>query len=162
MAMTMDRRAALRVATRAAVCATAAAPALAFAAADAQALPSFFAELEERTFRFFWDCADPDTGLMPDRWPTPSFCSIAAVGFALTAWPLGAERGWVSRGEVRERTLRTLRFVFEFAPFFRANLHYLRENSHSMIHRIQLYDLLNHHLIIKLKDNKIHGRFGFP
>ena len=111
MAMTMDRRAALRVATRAAVCATAAAPALAFAAADAQALPSFFAELEERTFRFFWDCADPDTGLMPDRWPTPSFCSIAAVGFALTAWPLGAERGWVSRGEVRERTLRTLRFL---------------------------------------------------
>ena len=28
----------------------------------------------------------PRTGLAPDRWPTPSACSIAAVGFALTAY----------------------------------------------------------------------------
>ena len=36
-------------------------------------------------------------GLVPDRYPTPSYASIAAVGFALTAYPIGAERGYVSR-----------------------------------------------------------------
>lgn len=78
-------------------------------------LPRFFADLQQRTFRFFWERADPTTGLVPDRWPTPSFASIAAVGFALTAYPIGVERGWVSRDQARERTLATLRF-FAQAP----------------------------------------------
>jgi hypothetical protein len=48
---------------------------------------------------------------MPDRWPTRSFCSVAAVGFALTAWPIGVERGWISRAAARARTLQVLRFL---------------------------------------------------
>lgn len=78
-------------------------------------LPRVFEELQERTFRYFWDNADPETGLVPDRYPTPSFASIAAVGFALTAYPIGVERGYVTRDEARERVLRTLRF-FHHAP----------------------------------------------
>ena len=54
-------------------------------------------------------------GLVPDRWPSKSFCSIAAVGFALNAYAIGAERGWISRAQARERTLNTLRF-FASAP----------------------------------------------
>jgi hypothetical protein len=68
-------------------------------------------DLEERTFDFFWDLAHPATGLVPDRWPTPSFSSVAAVGFGLTAYPIGAERGWVTREQARDRTLSTLRFL---------------------------------------------------
>jgi len=75
----------------------------------------FIAELQERTFRWFWDQTPNDTGLTPDRWPTPSFCSIAAVGFALTAWGIGVERGWITRAQALERTLNTLRF-FRNAP----------------------------------------------
>jgi hypothetical protein len=51
-------------------------------------------------------------GLVPDRWPTPSFASIAAVGFALPAYAIGAERGWCSRREARDVTLTTLRFFW--------------------------------------------------
>ena len=69
-------------------------------------------DLEERTFRFFWDTTDPRTGLAPDRWPTPSFASIAAIGFALTAYPIGVANGWVSRAAARDRTLATLRFLW--------------------------------------------------
>jgi hypothetical protein len=47
-------------------------------------------ELEHRTFEFFWRTADPVTHLVPDRYPTPSFSSIAAVGFGLTAYAIGA------------------------------------------------------------------------
>lgn len=52
---------------------------------------------------------------MPDRWPTPSFSSIAAVGFGLTVYAVGVERGWITRQQARERTLATLEF-FRQAP----------------------------------------------
>jgi len=66
-------------------------------------------EVERRSFHFFWDLADPDTRLIPDRAPTPSFSSVAAVGFGLTAYCVGAERGYVTRAAAAERTLATLR-----------------------------------------------------
>lgn len=68
-------------------------------------------DLARRTFRYFWETTDAATGLAPDRWPTESPCSIAAVGFALTAYAIGADRGYVARGEARERTRVTLRFL---------------------------------------------------
>src|SRR5215213_5460635 len=68
-------------------------------------------DIQERTFRYFWDLAQPENGLIPDRWPTPSFSSVAAVGFGLTAYPIGAERGWITREEARRRVLTTLRFL---------------------------------------------------
>ncbi len=75
----------------------------------------FLDDLQERTFRFFWETTNPENGLVPDRHPTPSFSSIAAVGFGLTAYPIGVERGWVSREDARQRVLVTLRF-FRDAP----------------------------------------------
>jgi len=75
----------------------------------------FLADLEERTFRFFWDTANRKNGLIPDRYPAQSFASIAAVGFGLTAYPIGVERGYIKREEARQRVLTTLRF-FHDAP----------------------------------------------
>jgi hypothetical protein len=88
-------------------------PAEAEAADGGRALPPFFDDLEHRTFRWFWELARRDNGLVPDRYPTPSFCSIASVGFALTAYPIGVERGWITRAEARDLTLTTLRFFWE-------------------------------------------------
>jgi hypothetical protein len=73
---------------------------------------AFADTLERRTFHYFWDLSDPRTGLTPDRWPTKSFASVGAMGFALTAYPIGAERGWVSREAAATRTLATLRFLW--------------------------------------------------
>jgi hypothetical protein len=78
-------------------------------AADVALLDS----LQHRTFNFFWERSDARSGLTPDRWPTPSFSSVAAVGFALTAYPVGAERGWITRQQAAERTLNTLRFFWQ-------------------------------------------------
>src|SRR5215813_12262855 len=56
-------------------------------------LTPLFDDLERRTFNYFWDTANPDNGLIPDRYPyTEPFASIAAVGFGLTAYGIGAER----------------------------------------------------------------------
>lgn len=68
-------------------------------------------DLAQRTFSYFWQTAETSSGLAPDRWPTPSPCSVAAVGFSLTAYPIGVERGWITRPQARERVLRTLRFL---------------------------------------------------
>ncbi len=69
---------------------------------------AFLDTLQERTFRFFWELSDPRTGLTPDRAPTASFVSVGAVGFALTAYPIGAERGFVERAAAAERVRNTL------------------------------------------------------
>ena len=67
----------------------------------------------QRTFQWFWDTTDPNTGLTPDRWPRKDFSSVAAIGFALTAYPIGAERGWISRSQSATRTLTTLRYLYQ-------------------------------------------------
>ena len=78
-------------------------------------LPPLFDDLERRSFNYFWELGNPHNGLVPDRWPSKSFSSIAAVGFGLTAYGVGVERGWIDRGQAIERTLATLRF-FAHAP----------------------------------------------
>jgi hypothetical protein len=70
-------------------------------------------DLAHRTFRFFWETTNAKNGLAPDRWPRSSPSSIAAIGFALTAYCIGSERGYVTREEARARTLLTLRFLRE-------------------------------------------------
>lgn len=76
---------------------------------------AFLDELQEDTFRFFWETANHENGMVPDRAPGQSAASIAAVGFGLSAYIVGAERGYISRQEAAGRTLNTLRF-FHDAP----------------------------------------------
>jgi hypothetical protein len=76
---------------------------------------SLLSDIEHRTFKFYWECVNHRNGLMVDRWSTASVCSITGTGFGLTAWPIGVERGWITRSQARDLTLRTLRF-FEQLP----------------------------------------------
>jgi hypothetical protein len=73
---------------------------------------AFLDSLEQRTFEWFWDLSDSSKGLTPDRWPTRSFSSVAAIGFALTAYPIGAERGWITREQALARVMATLGFLW--------------------------------------------------
>ena len=73
---------------------------------------AFLDTVETRTFHYFWDLTNTSNGLTPDRSPTPSFSSIAAVGFALTAYPIGVERGYITRADAGQRVVTTLRFFW--------------------------------------------------
>ncbi|NHO53400.1 Tat pathway signal protein [Acetobacter estunensis] len=69
-------------------------------------------DLEQRTFRWFWDASDPRTGLVPDRYPSPqTFASVASIGFGLTAYGIGASRHYITREDAADRTLVTLRYL---------------------------------------------------
>jgi len=74
---------------------------------------AFLDTLELRTFNYFWELSDSATGLTPDRAPSESFTSVGAVGFALTAYPIGVERGFVTRAQARERVANTLQFFWD-------------------------------------------------
>ena len=82
------------------------------AAVAAPARDALIARTAERTFRYFWETTNAANGLAPDRWPSAGFCSIAATGFALTAYPIGVEQGWIGRSAALTRTLATLRFLW--------------------------------------------------
>src|SRR2546427_10218851 len=79
---------------------------------DPAVATAFLDTLEDRTFLYFWDLTNASNGLTPDRSPTPSFSSIAAVGFALTAYPIGVEPTYITRDEARQRVVTTLRFFW--------------------------------------------------
>jgi hypothetical protein len=68
----------------------------------------FLEYLQQTAFDFFWYEANPLNGLVPDRTRADSPCSIAAVGFGLTAIGIGIDHGWISRAEGSRRVVRTL------------------------------------------------------
>src|SRR2546425_9833029 len=73
----------------------------------------FLEFLQRKAFDYFWLEANPANGLIRDRSRTNSYCSIAAVGFGLTAIGIGIDHGWITREQGRERVLRTLRTFHE-------------------------------------------------
>ena len=84
----------------------------------------FLEDLERRSFQYFWEQGDPQTGLVPDRARMDGrplddnhqdTASIAATGFGLTALCIAAERNWISKDQARERTRNSLRFFAERA-----------------------------------------------
>lgn len=70
------------------------------------------ATLQRETFDYFIHEANPANGLILDKteanWPA----SIAATGLALACYPVGVERGFMTRSAAVERTLATLRFFW--------------------------------------------------
>jgi hypothetical protein len=69
-------------------------------------------KLQRLSFEYFLCEDNPANGLIADKtqkgWPA----SIAAVGLALSAYPVGVERGFCTRETARQKTLRTLRFFW--------------------------------------------------
>jgi len=77
--------------------------------------------VQQRAFLFFWNETDPTTGLTRDRannfGPEDNvIASIASTGYALSALPIGVERGWVSRDAAYDRALITLRSLLDTVP----------------------------------------------
>jgi hypothetical protein len=79
-------------------------------------------EMERLNFQYFWDQADPVTGLVKDRADTTvakdngTVGSIAATGFGLTALCIGEERGLVTTADAEQRVIATLTFLWKKLP----------------------------------------------
>jgi len=69
---------------------------------------AFLDYLQEANFDYFWYTANPANGLIPDRSTAGSACSIASVGFGLTAIGIAVDHGWITRDQGAARVLTTL------------------------------------------------------
>jgi hypothetical protein len=84
----------------------------------------FLDELERAQFLFFWEQANPLTGLIKDRCnvraaDTGVVASIASTGFGLTAICIAEKRGFISYQEARLRVIATLVFLWKKLPTHR-------------------------------------------
>ena len=77
-------------------------------------------KLQRDAFDYFLKETNPAKGLVADkaRADEPllggdSAASIAAVGFALAAYPVGVEHAWITRSAAVDRTLAALRFFWD-------------------------------------------------
>lgn len=75
--------------------------------------------IQHTAFNFFWSQANPVNGLIRDRanvnGTSSAACSIASVGFGLSAICIGVDHGWVSREAARDRVLTTMK-TFWYGP----------------------------------------------
>jgi hypothetical protein len=81
-------------------------------------------DVEKTAFAYFWEQANPQTGLVKDRASARQtdnrlVASIAATGFGLTAICIGEKRGFVSLSEARNRVAEGLRFLWKKLPTHR-------------------------------------------
>ncbi len=89
----------------------------------------FLDALERANFLFFWEQADPNTGLVKDRCNVRTadhsiVSSIAATGFGLTALCIGHKRGYVSPQDAFSRALAAMRFLWRRMPTHRGFYHH--------------------------------------
>src|SRR4029079_13866943 len=77
------------------------------------AAQSFIDDLQHRSFRYFWEQDDTQTGLVRERTcidgsslpaSHANVASIAATGFGLTSLCIAADRNWIDRSQALERT----------------------------------------------------------
>ncbi len=77
---------------------------------DSTISPEVLEGLQRETFNYFIHDANPVNGLIADKTKPGAPASIAAVGLALSSYPVGVERRFISRADAVQRTLTTLRF----------------------------------------------------
>lgn len=82
---------------------------------------AFLDRIQQRAVAYFWQEADPQTGLIKDRASNfgpddYTVSSTAAVGFGLAALAIGESREWLSYEQAYGRTLTSLRFLHDQMP----------------------------------------------
>ncbi len=76
----------------------------------------FLDKLQYDSILYFADEANPANGLVKDSSRPGAPCSVAAVGFSLTAMCIGEARGWIDRDKAYERVIRTLKAFRDEVP----------------------------------------------
>jgi hypothetical protein len=84
----------------------------------------FLDDLERSSALFFWEQANPQTGLVKDRCNVRGddrgvVASIASTGFGLTAICIAEKRGYISHQDARLRVIATLVFLWRKLPTHR-------------------------------------------
>ena len=66
---------------------------------------------QQQTFKYFWDFAEPVSGLAREDSERPNIITTGGSGFGIASFIVGIERGWVSRENVINRMETVLTFL---------------------------------------------------
>jgi hypothetical protein len=82
--------------------------------------------VQEATFRYYWEAADPDAGMAIEILPgNERLIALGSSGFGIMAIVVGAERGFVTREQAAARLVTIVRFLARADRFKGAWPHYL-------------------------------------
>lgn len=91
-------------------------------------------DIESAAFQFFWNQANPQTGLIKDRANATgsdnyTVSSIASVGFGLTALCIGDSRAYMPSATIRDRVLTTLNTLLNTADGYQGFFYHFLDMS---------------------------------
>ncbi|WP_142785516.1 glucoamylase family protein [Changchengzhania lutea] len=67
--------------------------------------------VQERTFKYFWDFADPTSGLARERSQSLETLTTGGSGFGISSFPAAINRGWISKDEAIQQLKKILTFL---------------------------------------------------
>src|SRR5690606_30555137 len=93
--------------------------------------------VQEQTFKYFWDFAEPNSGLARERSQdnaygglSPKLVTIGGSGLGLASFPAAVERGWISRDQAVQRLDKILDFL-EMVPTYHGAFSHWRSEEHT-------------------------------
>ena len=92
--------------------------------------PELLTMLQEAAFQYYWDGADPYSGMARENFPGDDrVVATGASGFAIGALVVGAERHFVSRAQAVERLTKIVGFLEHAPRYHGAWSHYMNGQS---------------------------------
>ena len=89
--------------------------------------------IQEQTFKYFWDFAHPNSGMIRERNTSGDLVTTGGTGFGMMALIVGIERGFISRSEGVERWRKVVDFLSKADRFHGAWPHWLDGNTGKVI-----------------------------
>ena len=75
-------------------------------------------KVQQQTFRYFWEGAEPTSGMARERTSSGATVTTGGTGFSVMAMAVAAERGFVTRSEACQRVQRIVTFLAERATSY--------------------------------------------
>lgn len=115
--------------------------------ADAQATihltsdDELLAMVQEGSFQYYWDGAEPKSGMARESIPgDPDMIAVGGSGFGIMALIVGAERGFEPRDQIVGRMLRITSFLAHADRYHGAWPHFLSGSTGKLLPNFGLYD----------------------
>lgn len=97
--------------------------------------------VQEASFQYYWDGAEPNSGLARESIPgDPDMIAVGGSGFGIMSLIVGAERGFAPRDEIVNRMLRITGYLAHADRFHGAWPHFLSGKTGHLMPTFGLYD----------------------
>ncbi|HYK35698.1 glucoamylase family protein [Alloacidobacterium sp.] len=97
--------------------------------------------VQEASFRYYWEADEPHSGMTRENTPgDDDMIAVGASGFGVMAMVVGADRGFVPRGQVVDRLLRITDFLARADRFHGAWPHFLSGKTGHVLPVFGMFD----------------------